>query len=244
MSSIAFLPVVNTQKNSFNFKELSKLLDEMVANVSKSVVELSVSETEELTEEKVQSIIMSSIETVYKKEEVKKVKAKRPKQALTSYILFCNANRASVKEANSELDPKDITCKLASMWKELTDEEKQPFIDESKREAEKLKEEKLKAESSNSGEEVPVEKKKTEKKSESKKTEKKSEKKSESTKTNKKSENKKSDSTKSESAKSEKPKTSKKTDIKAPTINMDEEEPILDSKESVAEPPKKKSSKK
>lgn len=235
MSSIAFLPVVNTQKNSFNFKELSKLLDEMVANVSKSVVELSVSETEELTEEKVQSIIMSSIETVYKKEEVKKIKAKRPKQALTSYILFCKANRASVKEENGDLDPKDITRKLGSMWKELSDEEKQPFIDESKREAEKLK-----AESSNTDEEVPVEKKKLEKK-----TEKKSEsKKSESTKTEKKTESKKSDkksdSTKTESTKSDKPKTSKKTDIKAPTISMDEEEPILDS----TEPAKKKSSKK
>lgn len=240
MSSIAFLPVVNTQKNSFNFKELSKLLDEMVANVSKSVVELSVSETEEITEEKVQSIIMSSIESVYKKEEVKKVKAKRPKQALTSYILFCNANRASVKEENGDLDPKDITRKLASMWKELSDEEKQPFIDESKREAEKLK-----AESSNSDEEVPVEKKKTEKKTESKKTEKKSEsKKSESTKTEKKTESKKSekksDNTKTDTTKSDKPKTSKKTDIKAPTINMDEEEPILAS----TEPAKKKTSKK
>jgi hypothetical protein len=244
MSSIAFLPVVNTQKNSFNFKELSKLLDEMVANVSKSVVELSVSETEELTEEKVQSIIMSSIETVYKKEEVKKVKAKRPKQALTSYILFCKANRASVKEENGDLDPKDITRKLASMWKDLSDEEKQPFIDESKREAEKLK-----AESSNTDEEVSVEKKKSEKKTESKKTEKKSEsKKSESTKIEKKAENKKSekksDSTKadkkSDSTKSEKPKTSKKTDIKAPAIDIDEEEPILTS----AEPPKKKSTKK
>ena len=238
MSSIAFLPVVNTQKNSFNFKELSKLLNEMVANVSKSVVELSESNLEDLTEEKVQSIIMSSIETVYKKEEVKKVKAKRPKQALTSYILFCNANRASVKEENSDLDPKDITRKLASMWKELTIEEKQPFIEESKCEAEKLK-----AEASNTNEEVPVEKKKSEKKTEQK-TE---SKKSESTKTEKKTESKKSDSTKTEkksdSVKSEKPKTSKKTDIKAPTIDMDEEEPILGSEE-VSAPAKKKSTKK
>jgi hypothetical protein len=243
MSTIAFLPVVNTQKNSFNFKELSKLLDEMVVNVSKSIVELSENESEELTQEKVQSIIMSSIETVYKKDEVKKVKAKRPKQALNSYILFCNANRASVKEENSDMDPKDITHKLAAMWKQLTDEEKQPFIEKSKREAERLKAEA----SSLNTEEVVVEKKKTEKKSEKKSESKKSEstkteKKTESKKSDKKSESTKTDK-KSDSVKSEKPKTSKKTDIKAPTIDMDEEEPILGSEEPVAAPKKKVSKK-
>lgn len=140
MSSIAFLPVSQSQKNVFNLKELNKLFSEMLVNASKTIVSLS---ADDLTEENVQNAIKDSIETVYKPEELqadgKKTKVKRTKQALTSYIYFCNENRSIVKEENPDLDPKDITRALAEKWASLSDKEKQPYVDMHNEEAEELK---------------------------------------------------------------------------------------------------------
>lgn len=211
-NNIAFLPVNNTQKNSFNFKELTKLLNEMVTNASKSIIEL-----DEMNEENIQSTILASIEAVYNKPDGKKKKEKRGEQALTSYILFCNANRAEVKTKNPDMDPKDITRTLANMWKNLTEDEKQPFIDQSKREAERIKAE---AQNKSSDKEEDEENKKVEKKSKSlsnkpAKEDKKKESKSESKKEEKKDE--------------KKDKKSSKNEVKVPSIKMEEDEPILDS---------------
>ena len=211
-NNIAFLPVNNTQKNSFNFKELTKLLNEMVTNASKSIIEL-----DEMNEENIQSTILASIEAVYNKPDGKKKKEKRGEQALTSYILFCNANRAEVKTKNPDMDPKDITRTLANMWKNLTEDEKQPFIDQSKREAERIKAE---AQNKSSDKEEDEENKKVEKKSKSSsnkpaKEDKKKESKSESKKEEKKDE--------------KKDKKSSKNEVKVPSIKMEEDEPILDS---------------
>jgi hypothetical protein len=212
-SSIAFLPVDNTQKNSFNFKELNKLLHEMVSIASKSIIEIDVSE---LNEELIQDSIIKAIESVYHKQDEKKVKAKRPKQALTSYILFCNANRTKVKEENSELDPKDLTRKLAEMWSELSPEEKQPYVEESKREAERLKNESGKEDS-----EEEVKKVKPEAKKPAEKAEVKKETKAEAKKPVEKA---KAPVTVEEPKKG---KAVKKSEVKAPAIQIDDEEPLL-----------------
>lgn len=216
-NNIAFLPVNNTQKNSFNFKELTKLLNEMVTNASKSIIEL-----DEMNEENIQSTILASIEAVYNKPDGKKKKEKRGEQALTSYILFCNANRAEVKTKNPDMDPKDITRTLANMWKNLTEDEKQPFIDQSKREAERIKAE---AQNKSSDKEEDEEDKKVEKKSKSSSNKPaKEDKKKES-----KSESKKEESKKEEKKDEKKDKKSSKNEVKAPSIKMEEDEPILDS---------------
>jgi len=147
MSSIAFLPVTQSQKHAFNFKELSKLSATFLEKASKSIVELS---SDDLTEEKVSEEIKKAIESVYKVEEtttksgtstsdVKKPKAKRPKQALTSYIYFCNEQRSVLKEENPDSDPKEITKLLAEKWGSLTDKEKEPYVKMHNDEAELLK---------------------------------------------------------------------------------------------------------
>ncbi len=213
-NNIAFLPVNNTQKNSFNFKELTKLLNEMVTNASKSSIEL-----DEMNEENIQSTILASIEAVYNKPDGKKKKEKRGEQALTSYILFCNANRAEVKTKNPDMDPKDITRTLANMWKNLTEDEKQPFIDQSKREAERIKAEaqnKLSDKEEDDEEDKKVEKKSKSSSNKPAKEDKKKESKSE--------------SKKEESKKDEKKdKKASKNEVKVPSIKMEEDEPILDS---------------
>jgi len=214
-NSIAFLPVDNSQKNSFNFKELNKLLNEMVSTASKSILEI---ESSNLNEESIQECITKAIESVYHKQDEKKVKAKRPKQALTSYILFCNANRSKVKEDNQDLDPKDITRKLAELWSKLSDKEKQPFIEESKRDAERIKKESESESSKEDSEEEEVKKPKA-----IKSTSKKSETKSNSVKTE----------TKKIESDTKKPKTTKKSEVKAPSIQMDDEEPLLTTEEPV-----------
>jgi hypothetical protein len=221
-NSIAFLPVNNNQKNSFNFKELSKLLNEMVSDASKSILEMK----DDISEEKVQTAILKSIEAVYNKEqEVKKKKAKREKQALTSYIIYCNKFRPSVKESNPDMDPKDITRTLAEMWNKLTEEQKKPYVDESKRQAEIIKSE---IENNKSSTEESDEEKKT-KSSSSTKKEKKEKTSSESNKGEKDGKKTKTSSSSNKEEKTDK-KTVKKNEVKAPVIQMDDEEPILDTK--------------
>jgi high mobility group protein B4 len=58
----------------------------------------------------------------------KKKRAKKPKDApknaKSAYMFYCQEMRASVKEENPDLAPKEITTKLGAMWKEVkeTDE--------------------------------------------------------------------------------------------------------------------------
>ena len=61
-----------------------------------------------------------------------KVETDEPKKKRTSgYILFSNANRDEVKDALSDGDEKpkntDIMKELAKRWKELSDEDKEPW---------------------------------------------------------------------------------------------------------------------
>lgn len=142
-SSIAFLPVTQSQKHSFNFKELSKLVTSFVEQASKAIAELPSSE---LTEENIGEELVKVIESVYKVEESSgntskssAPKAKRPKQALSSYIYFCKDQRTVMKEENPDADPKEITSLLAEKWSNLTDDEKKPYVKLHDEEVELLK---------------------------------------------------------------------------------------------------------
>lgn len=50
-----------------------------------------------------------------------------PKRSRSAYIIFCNANRSKVQKSNPELGAKDITRKLAEMWKALPEKKRGPF---------------------------------------------------------------------------------------------------------------------
>ena len=68
---------------------------------------------------------MAEYNTGNKKKTRKKKDPDRPKRATTAYMVFCNRHRKSVTEANPELKPKDVTARLAELWKKVTDAEKQ-----------------------------------------------------------------------------------------------------------------------
>jgi hypothetical protein len=51
-----------------------------------------------------------------------------PKRPLSSYMFFCQVQRETVKNENPEMKGKEITSELGRRWKELTEDEKQPYI--------------------------------------------------------------------------------------------------------------------
>ena len=66
----------------------------------------------------------------YIEAQTKSGKKKRdgPKKALTSYIFFCNSERAVVKTEHPEMSAKDITSELGRRWREMDDNDKKPFV--------------------------------------------------------------------------------------------------------------------
>ena len=81
-----------------------------------------------------------------KGKKVKKIKKKidpdapfKPKKAKNAFMLFTAANREQVKADNPDIKPTDISKKMGEMWAELSDEDKEPYVEE----AEKLKAEYL-----------------------------------------------------------------------------------------------------
>ena len=62
---------------------------------------------------------------------VKKVKdPNRVKQASSPYIHFCNTKRAQLKEAEPDMDNKEIVKKLGDMWNEIKEDpdKKAPYV--------------------------------------------------------------------------------------------------------------------
>ena len=51
-----------------------------------------------------------------------------PKRGMTSYIFFCQQNRAIVKTDEPDFDAKDVTRELGRRWSALSETEKAPFV--------------------------------------------------------------------------------------------------------------------
>jgi hypothetical protein len=51
-----------------------------------------------------------------------------PKKPSSSYIIFCNEKRPSVKEANPDLGNTELASKMGEMWKAMTESEKAPYV--------------------------------------------------------------------------------------------------------------------
>jgi len=51
-----------------------------------------------------------------------------PKRPKTAYIFYCSDQRAKVKEEDPSLKFGDIAKKLSSQWKEMSEEEKDPYV--------------------------------------------------------------------------------------------------------------------
>ena len=63
----------------------------------------------------------------------------KPKKATNAFMLFTSAMRDQVKADHPELKPKEISKKMGELWAELSDEDKEPYVEK----AEKLKAEYL-----------------------------------------------------------------------------------------------------
>lgn len=60
----------------------------------------------------------------------KKVKdPNAPKKPKNSFMFFCEENRDLAKEKNPSFSPKEVTKRLAELWRELSDKEKQKYKD-------------------------------------------------------------------------------------------------------------------
>ena len=60
------------------------------------------------------------------------VMLKGPKRAKTSYLLYTQSKRSEVAAQNPDMSPQDMTRLLASMWGNLSKEDKAPFDEEAR----------------------------------------------------------------------------------------------------------------
>lgn len=58
----------------------------------------------------------------------RKVDPNKPKKAPTSYILFCNEQRESVKKSNPDSKMPEILRLLGKQWGALTDKKKEKYV--------------------------------------------------------------------------------------------------------------------
>ena len=74
-----------------------------------------------------------------------KVKAKKdptkPKQGLSAYIIFTSEIREQTKKENPDLPMTDLSKVMGAKWKDLTDEEKAPYVAKSEADKARAKDE-------------------------------------------------------------------------------------------------------
>ena len=56
------------------------------------------------------------------REAKKSAKAGKPKRAPTGYLLFCKAERPTIKSESPDLKPQEVIRELARRWKDVLDE--------------------------------------------------------------------------------------------------------------------------
>mmetsp|Transcript_53254 Transcript_53254/g.159444 ORF Transcript_53254/g.159444 Transcript_53254/m.159444 type:complete len:425 (+) Transcript_53254:138-1412(+) len=71
----------------------------------------------------------------------KKKDPSAPKRPMSAFLFFSQGKRQELKEQNPDLKNTEISTRLGEMWKQLSDEDRQPFIDTEAREREKYKKE-------------------------------------------------------------------------------------------------------
>ena len=55
-----------------------------------------------------------------------------PKRAMSPFLFFSNEKRQEMQQSNPDMRMTEITSKLGEMWREMSDEAKQPYIEKSK----------------------------------------------------------------------------------------------------------------
>lgn len=52
---------------------------------------------------------------------------RHPKRPLSGYILFCNSQRSKIRVDYPELKMTELSSKMGQLWKELSEEDRQPY---------------------------------------------------------------------------------------------------------------------
>lgn len=112
---------------------IEKVVELFEAAVTKSTKKIDVPEWFQ----KFQELFISSINK--KKKADKDLNA--PKKPLTSYIIFCSEKRKSIVDKDPKLAPKDVSCKLAELWRGLSESEKMIYTKKSEAEKERYQSE-------------------------------------------------------------------------------------------------------
>lgn len=70
-------------------------------------------------------------------QEMEKTRVINPKRPLTAYILFVKDEFQKLKSQNTDRDPAIQFKQISKKWKYLTDEEKQPYIEQNRKDKER-----------------------------------------------------------------------------------------------------------
>ena len=123
---------VKEQNPELSAKEITTKLGAMWKEIKDNEEEvekynqLAATDKDRYKEEMVNYVPSEEVDTEKPEKKKRAKKAKdAPKNAKSAYMFFCQEMRASVKEENPELSPKDITTKLGAMWKEIKDNEEE-----------------------------------------------------------------------------------------------------------------------
>lgn len=74
-----------------------------------------------------------ALEKLSKKKKKRKTKdPDAPKRPLGPYFYYFKENNSRIKQEHPEFIQKEVVAKIAADWKNLTDEQKQPFVEQSK----------------------------------------------------------------------------------------------------------------
>ena len=136
----AFVPITNKQRDLFNFKDLSKQLDKLVAESTDKIYAL-----EEISKEAVKEILLNSIKATYfadeekQKQKEKGRKEKAQSQAPSSYIIFYNEVREQVLVENPNFKIGDMGRFVGEKWGKLSEAEKEVYKNKSKQIEEQIK---------------------------------------------------------------------------------------------------------
>jgi len=132
-NTIALLPILSSQKTIYNFKDLSGQVNAFVDAICKKILSME----GEYDKEDVKKCVAEQIVSFYG-DKNKKSDVRRPEQAKSAYIYFCTEKRQEVKDQFPDLDSKEITVKLAQLWRDCTDEQKTPFVEQHLKEKQAL----------------------------------------------------------------------------------------------------------
>ena len=66
--------------------------------------------------------------------------SRAPKRPPSAFLLFSGDHRRSIKEKNPDMSNTDVSKELGKLWREMTEEEKKPFVEREKEDREKYME--------------------------------------------------------------------------------------------------------